>query len=104
MISFAAYSISAKADGKRESKMASYSIDQLSRREILRMSAVLTSSAIVWSTGFYARVSDVAETRGPNPWPFLSPQQKAANRRSDEFAGSEWSRSRAGPQRDGASA
>jgi protocatechuate 3,4-dioxygenase beta subunit len=70
MISFAAYSISAKADGNGESKMVTYSIDQLSRREILRMSAVLTSSAIVWSTGSTAGAATLPRTPGQILGPF----------------------------------
>jgi protocatechuate 3,4-dioxygenase beta subunit len=50
--------------------MASYSIDQLSRREILRMSAVLTSSAIVWSTGSAAGAATLPRTPGQILGPF----------------------------------
>jgi protocatechuate 3,4-dioxygenase beta subunit len=50
--------------------MASYSIDQLSRREILRMSAILTSSAIVWSTGSAAWAATLPRTPGQILGPF----------------------------------
>jgi protocatechuate 3,4-dioxygenase, beta subunit len=50
--------------------MASYSIDQLSRREILRMSAMLTSSAIVWSTGSAAGAATLPRTPGQILGPF----------------------------------
>jgi protocatechuate 3,4-dioxygenase, beta subunit len=50
--------------------MASYSIDQLSRREILRMSAILTSSAIVWSTRSAAGAATLPRTPGQILGPF----------------------------------
>jgi protocatechuate 3,4-dioxygenase, beta subunit len=53
-----------------ESKMAIYSIDQLSRREIIRMSAALASSAIVWSTGSAAGATTLQRTPGQILGPF----------------------------------
>jgi protocatechuate 3,4-dioxygenase, beta subunit len=53
-----------------EEKMAIYSVDDLSRREILKMSAVLASSAIVLSTAPAAGAAALQRTPGQILGPF----------------------------------
>jgi protocatechuate 3,4-dioxygenase beta subunit len=53
-----------------EEQMATYSIDDLSRREILRMSAVLASSAVAVSTMPAAQAAELQRTPGQILGPF----------------------------------
>src|SRR5947208_16898418 len=79
--------------------MATYSIRDLGRREILMMSAVLAGAGVPLSPKLAAAEAYLAANAGPNTRTLLSALGAASNLRSDESIRSVRACGRAGAQR-----